>query len=219
MKKIFFATIALFILSNHGFSQLNWRALQNGQSHMIQVHAGLDYSTSLGIGYAFRLPVNFPVVAQADYSFPAGENVLDDFKTRLGAQAEVLHVGNFSAAVSAYGVFRRFENQTARIVNFGSSFSSVVGYFKRGWHAAAQVGFDKAITSQVKHSKWMHENYPGIQDGWYIPTGGNFTYGVQTGVSMGTHDVTVKAGRVLTQDFKTAPFIPYYVQVGYQKRF
>jgi hypothetical protein len=64
------------------------------------------------------------------------------------------------------------------------------------------------------------ENYPNAKDGWYEPaTGGNFYYGVQTGYSFGNNDVTLKAGKVIQQDFKTDPVIPFYFQLGYNRRF
>ena len=35
----------------------------------------------------------------------------------------------------------------------------------------------------------MRENHPGIRDGWYVPTAGNFSYGMQAGFSARKLDV------------------------------
>jgi hypothetical protein len=82
------------------------------------------------------------------------------------------------------------------------------------------VGFDKAIVTHFKHSQLYHEMYPGIFDGWYeTANGGNFYYGLQAGTSFGRSDITLRAGKVLTQDFKTAPLVPFFGQLGYTVKF
>ena len=65
----------------------------------------------------------------------------------------------------------------------------------------------------------MRENNPSVRDGWYVPTGGNFFYGIQSGVSFGRNDLHVSVGKSVTQDFKTTPAPPLYFQIGYNRRF
>ena len=108
-----------------------------------------------------------------------------------------------------------YETSYVRLLNFGSEFSGTLGYYRHSWFAAAQVGFDKAIVTQFKNSELYAENYTDVQNGWYQPaTGGNFFYGIQGGFSFGNFDVTAKAGKVIEQDFKTTPLIPFYGQLG-----
>jgi hypothetical protein len=38
---------------------------------------------------------------------------------------------------------------------------------------------------------------------------------LQVGYSFKRNDLYLKAGQVITQDFKTKPFIPFYLQLGY----
>lgn len=81
----------------------------------------------------------------------------------------------------------------------------VIGLYKTRWFVAGETGFDKAIVTHFKHSDLYKENSPLVQDGWYQPaTGGNFYYGVQTGYSFKTADLTLKlAGNpVHTKIFK-----------------
>ena len=57
--------------------------------------------------------------------------------------------------------------------------------------------------------------YSNVKDGWYEPaTGGNFYYGLQTGFSFKQIDLTFKIGKVISQDLKTTPLIPYNAQLG-----
>lgn len=106
---------------------------------------------------------------------------MDDFKTKIGAQAEVLKIGGFSTTLEAYGVFRRFENDNAQLLNFGSESSAVSGYYMSKWYLAREFGFDKAIVTHIKHSDVLKNYYTEIKSGWYIPTRGNFFYGIQWG--------------------------------------
>ena len=117
------------------------------------------------------------------------------------------------------GIFRRYESEYVRLVNFGSEFSTAIGYYKPRWYTAAEFGFDKAIITHFKHDNTIREYYPEIQDWWYIPTGGNFFYGLQVGYSFKSCDLYLKGGKTITQDFKTTAMIPFYVNVGFNKRF
>jgi hypothetical protein len=86
-------------------------------------------------------------------------------------------------------------------------------------NAAAEFGFDKAITTQVKHSALTKERFPEAKDGWYVPTGGNFFYGIQGGYSFESYDINLKIGKTVTQDLKTTAMIPFYFQLGLNRKF
>ena len=106
------------------------------------------------------------------------------------------------------------------MLNFGSDLSATAGYYKPKWLVAGEFGFDKALVTHFKHTNAFRENFPEVKDGWYQPaTGGNFYYGVQAGYSFGANDITLNAGKVIQQDFKTEPTIPFYVQIGYNRKF
>jgi hypothetical protein len=198
---------------------INWRVLGAGPASTISVNAGLDYGVAFGVAYGHRVSTRVPIVVGADYSFPAGDRLTDDFKVRSGLQMEVMHAGGFSATVKANGVFRRFENTQAVLQNFGSEFAGIAGYYTRRWFVAGEVTFDKAIITHVRHLKVATDLNPGLVTGWYIPTGGNLLFGVQTGVTLGRTDVTFKVGQAVTQDLSTKPLIPFYTQLSYGIRF
>lgn len=107
-----------------------------------------------------------------------------------------------------------------RISSFGSEFSVITGYFKPTWHIAAEFGFDKSITSNLKHSDIMKDNYPNIQDGWYIPSGGNYFYGIQASKSIGrSYDISLRLGAINAQGKDENALLPNYAQIGLIKRF
>jgi hypothetical protein len=216
-------TILLFIIfccaiTGSMAQTFNWTSLQKDQRHIASINAGLDYGLTAAVAYHYQLKTRLPFVMGAMYSMPAGKNLMDDFKTKIGGQIRWIRVGDFHFSTAIYGVFRRYENNYARLTNFGCDITGAIGYYRTKWFLAGETGFDKAIVTHFKHSDLMKENF-AARDGWYVPaTGGNFYYGIQSGFSWRSHDIMIKAGRVISQDFKTAPLLPFYVQLGYNLR-
>jgi hypothetical protein len=222
MKNLFItlSILSLFIITSTGKAQqINWRNLKDNKTHFANINMGWGYGTVAGIGYGQKLATKFPVVLNIEFSAPFGEDLFDDFKTKLGGQAELFNINNFSATVKVYGLFRQYKNEYVKMSSFGSEFAANVGYYKPKWFAAGEFGFDKAIATHIKNSDEMKENYPDSEDGWYVPTGGNFFYGITGGYSLKSIDVYLKAGKTVTQDFKTTPTIPFYAEVGFNFRF
>jgi hypothetical protein len=221
MKKILANTILLYLISNTLNAQnINWRAFGQEQKHIIGINTGLDFGVTYGLTYGRKLNAKLPMVLNGEFSFPSGNKVLEDFKVKMGVQMEVIHAGNFSATLKVNGIFRRFENDYARMLNFGSEFAGVAGYYKPRWYVAGEISFDKAIVTHIKHLPAALENNPDLTTGWYIPTGGNVAYGIQSGLVLGQkNDLNLKIGRVINQNFKTEPTLPFYFQLGFNRRF
>ncbi len=218
---IYFILVSIMIgMSSLNAQTINWGSLDITDRHIIHAHAGADYGGVFGAGYGYQIRNNFfPMVATIEYTFPAGEDLFDDLKTRIGIQTNWVEFHNVIVSTKINGVIRRYENDNVRLVNFGSELSSVIGYYRSKWFVAGEIGFDKAIITHFKHSENYSEQYPGVVDGWYGPsTGGNFFYGAQAGVSFGNHDLYIRGGKILTQDFKTTPTLPLYGELGYNIR-
>jgi hypothetical protein len=199
--------------------EINWQNFKDGKRHVAGVMAGWDYGMVMGVKYGQKLKTKLPVLVNIDYSSPFGKTVFDDFKARLGGQVQLVKLNNFIVTGKAYAVFRRYENDMVRLFSFGSEFSAVAGYYRNKWFVAGEAGFDKAISTHIKNSDNMKSNYLSIVDGWYVPTGGNFNYGIVSGYTFKSNDVYIKAGKILTENFKTAPTVPLYLQLGYNRRF
>jgi hypothetical protein len=216
----YIVVILLSTASGNCFSQvINWKSLDKKQRHLVNINAGAEFGLTAGAGYGYQLKTKMPVVLNIEHSFPAGENITDDFKTRIGGYIRLYQVNNFQFSAKIQGVFRRYENPFARLLNFGSDMSGIAGYYKHNWFIAGEAGFDKAIVTHFKHTAAYKQNFPAVKDDWYEPsTGGNFYYGLQTGFSFRQNDIYLKAGKVVEQDFSTAPILPYYLQVGFNIR-
>jgi len=222
MKKlnIIIAFIAIvFCIPKVNAQIINWNTVGNTK-HILNANFGLDYSLSYGIGYGYKLNTKLPLIINANFSMPSGEKLFDDFKTKIGGQILLLNTSNFRGAVAIQGIYRRHETELVRLQNFGSEMKGTFGYYKSKWFVAAEVGFDKAIVTHFKHSQEFRENvYAEVVDGWYEPgTGGNFSYGLQTGYSFKKTDVTLNLGKMISQDFKTAPLLPFYLNLGFNYR-
>ena len=198
---------------------INWKSLERNQRHIINLNTGVEYGLTFGAGYGYQLKSKMPIVLGIDYSLPSGHDLSDDFKTKIGGQVRLYEINNFQFSAKVQGVFRRYQNSLATLLNFGSDLSGTVGYYKKKWFVAGEFGFDKAIVTHFKHTEVYKQNYPGVKDGWYEPsTGGNFYYGLQTGYSFKRNDVYLKAGRLVEQDLSTSPMLPFYLQLGFNIR-
>jgi len=218
--KISIITIILSGFLNCTYAQtINWNSL-NATKHIIGLGIGMDYSLAYSVGYVYKLNSKMPIVLNANFSIPAGENLLDDFKAKIGGQFLLLNKSNFKGSITLNGIYRRYENSLVRLQNFGSEMKGVYGYYKPKWFVAGEFGFDKAIVTHFKHSQVFKETiYEDVKDGWYEPaTGGNFLYGIQTGYSFMKSDLMLNIGKITTQDFKTTPLIPYYLMLGFNYR-
>jgi hypothetical protein len=123
---------------------------------------------------------------------------------------------NIYISAKLYSIFRRYESDFVRLLNFGSDLSVTAGYYKPKWFAAAEAGFDKAIVTHFKHYDSYKIIYPAVKDGWYEPaTGGNFYYGALAGYTFKKNGIYLKIGKIISQDFITKPLIPFSFQFGY----
>lgn len=218
--KLLIVLVLPFCIYQKALAQkVNWNSLEDSK-HIINVGIGWNYSLSYGLGYAYQVNAKIPLILNANFSIPSGENLLDDFKTKIGGQIVLLNKTNFKGSITLNGIYRRYENPLVRLQNFGSEMKGTFGYYKPKWFVATEIGFDKAIVTHFKHSETFKETiYHDVKDGWYEPaTGGNFQYGIQTGYSFEKSDITINIGMVTTQDFKTTPLIPYYLMLGYNYR-
>jgi hypothetical protein len=196
-------------------------SLQQSQKHIVNLHVAGEHGLVFGAGYGRQFSIaHLPVIVQAEYSQPAGNQLFDDFKTKLGGQVRVFKYRDIHVGLKVQGIYRRYQNDLSRMQNFGSDMSLTTGYHRKRWYSAIELGFDKAIVTHIKHAEAYRAQYDGAKDGWYEPsTGGNFYFGLQGGYTIKQYDIYLKGGRMETQDFKSAPTMPYYGQLGCNIRF
>jgi hypothetical protein len=222
MKTIYIALIIFITAAGGSLAQnVNWKAAQGDRPNQVQMNFGYDYAATTSLGYSRGFTLGLPVVAGAQVSLPMGNRMLDDFTIRMGAQVEVVEWRGFTAAVKIGSNFRRFQNELVRMVSFGADFSAAAGYYDPAWYAAAEFGFDKAVATQLTHSRTMKQyGFSGIRDGWYVPTGGNFHYGIQAGVTLSRlADLSLRLGATNAQFDNVDAVLPYYLQLGFGVKF
>ena len=212
--------VLTFFTSSVNAQTINWASLKANR-HIINANLGVEHGVVYGFGYGYQIKTRlFPVVANIEFSAPSGNKTFDDFKTKIGGEIRLIKYQSFQFSARLHGVYRSYENDFTRLQNFGSDFSGIAGIYRPKWFISGQVGFDKAIVTHFEHANAYKDQYPGVVDGWYEPaTGGNFYYGLQAGISFRKHDIYLRAGKMLTQDFKTKPLIPFYGQLGYNLKF
>lgn len=208
--------MTLIVATEAGHTQsINWRSLDDDHRNIVALSPGYDYGATLQFGYGRSLPFIRPVVLGANFTIPMGRDLLDDFKIRLGAQVELVEFSGFAATLRIASIFRRYETPLVRMVSFGSEFALLVGYYRPTWFFAVEGGFDKAITTHMKHADVMRTFFPGIRDGWYVPTGGNFSYGIEGGAAIVRGlELSLRAGATHAQPRDESAVIPLYMQVG-----
>ena len=218
--KIVLTVLTCIVIHDRVYTQnINWQSLKGEDKHILSISTGIEYGFIYGVGYGYHIRCGLPVVLNLEYSFPSGMNLDDDFKSKIGGKVRLFGINNFQLSANLYGVFRRYENSLVRMLNFGSELSGILGYYRSKWYVAGEFGFDKAIVSNLKHSQNYKDIFPEVTDGWYEPpSGGNYHYGIQTGFSFKQHDIYLKAGKLISQGFKTKPLVPYYAQLGYNFR-
>ena len=221
MKKIIF--ILLFIvlsITTVSAQHVNWKWIALDHPHHAHLNVGYDFSISTQIGYSYLANFAKPTLFTLDYSLPMGENLLDDFKIRLGGQIAILERQSFIMSVKLFGNLKRYETSMLRMTDFGGEASILLGYYRSGWHIATECGFLQPIASHIRHFEVVKENYPSIQDGWYTSSGGYLFYGIQGSKSFLKHfDASFRFGFTNAWAANKDALLPYYTQIGIIKRF
>ena len=207
------ATILSFYSINA--QNINWQSIDKEQKDIAYLNLGYEFGMTTQIGYGRKIETFRPILLTADYSMPMGNDLVDDFKVRIGSQISIFEKNNFIASAKIYGIFRRHQTTLVRMASFGSEMAGIIGYYKPRWHIAGELGFDKSIVTHLKHSDIMRDNFPDITDGWFIPSGGHFYYGFQGSKTIGNNfDLSLRIGMTNAQFDDKNALLPYYAQFG-----
>jgi hypothetical protein len=221
MKKIITITFVLMIFAISSAQDINWKSINSGQNSLATFKFGYDFGVTAQLGYGRFMNIYNPVLLSVDFSIPMGNKLFDDFKIRYGGYIELYEKNNFAVTAKVLGNFRRYQTTMVRIASLGADLSALAGYYKPTWHAAAEVGFDKAISSHLKHSEEMREiAYADIKDGWYRWTGGNWHYGIQGSKTVGrSYEITIQLGVTNAEGNDEDAILPFFFQLGLNKKF
>ena len=221
MKKQIIIIVLVIASAVIGKAQgVNWNSISPEKSNLVNLNVGYDFGVVIQVGYTKVIQSFRPILLSSDFSIPMGENGLDDFKVRLGGQIELYEINGFSFSGKITANFRRYETELVRIVSFGTEVSAIAGYYKSKWHVAGEFGFDKSITSNLKHSETTKDIYPQITDGWYLPSGGHFFYGIQGSKTLGESlEISFRMGMTNAERKDQDAEIPFYLNTGLTIKF
>src|SRR5688500_9987211 len=91
-----FSLVFIFSIGAANAQTINWASFSDNHKHILNANVGLEHVITYGVGYGYRFSTKpFPIVVNAEYSFPSGNNLFDDFKTKAGAQVRVIEFLNF----------------------------------------------------------------------------------------------------------------------------
>jgi len=199
---------------------INWNASNTETKHMAYLNLGYDFGMTTQIGYGYKIQTFNPLWLSVDYSMPMGKNLIDDFKMRAGGNLVIYELNDFVLSTSLHGTFKRHENSFVRMAGFGSDLSGKVGYYKSKWHVEGELGFTKSIITNLKHSGEILEYYPNITNGWYIPTGGHWYYGIQIGKTIGqNYLISLNLGQTNAEGKDVNAVLPLYARIGVTRTF
>ncbi len=199
---------------------INWKSINPEHKNLSTFEFGYDFGLTSQLGFYKFLNTSKPIYLGIDASVPMGNVILDDFKLRTSGLIKLHEINNYILSAKVSTIFTRHETNVVRMASFGTEFSMLVGYHKPGWHVSVELGHHKSISTHLKHSTRMSQNYPDIKDGWYIPTEGHFFLGIQGSKSINPSlDISFRAGSISNESNDEKPTIPLYTQIGLVKSF
>jgi hypothetical protein len=218
--KTLITTIAVLLASplTARAQHLNFATLE-ADTNVVTVTTGAEYGLVLGAGYGRVVSVaDRPIVLGAQLSLGWAEVDASDFVLRAGATAPILGDGRWKLIGGAGAIVRGTKNEIARMTNVGADVALLAGRYSPRWFVAAELGFDWAATTHVEHDEaYRMTVYADARDGWYTSPGGTARGGIQGGMSLGRHDVILRAGRLIDVSGEP-PMFPLYGTLTFDTR-
>jgi hypothetical protein len=188
----------------------------DGRPNRVYTSFGLDPAILPTIGYARTLRLfGHRFQLAGDVGVVATHLDTRDYRARLDAFTSLVHWRALYLTGSAAFITRGTENSIYQGLNFGADVTGALGVYRRGWFAAGEFGFDKAIITHITNSEWYRTYfYPDAKDGWYLTGGGTFHYGLAAGLGLGPTELVARYGWRRTEKFgELTP--PMYVSLGF----
>jgi len=182
------------------------------------VRTGIDQGLVVDAGYAHALSLfGRDVLVGGDATVVTAN--ASDYQLRATATVPIVGRGNWRVLGALSPIVRGTTNQEATMVGLSTDVAVMAGRYTRRWFFAGEVGLDIDLATHVTNSEaYRMIAYPDARDGWYRTPGGTFRYGLETGVSFGRYDATLRAGKLLDLG-GGGPLMPIYGTVGVAARF
>lgn len=220
MKKRSFLNLLIFLLLSvsAGAQDINWRSMSDSSNHLVSLYFGADYSSYYGVSYGYAIKNKYkPLVIGSEITLPFGKQMIDDWRWNINAQTELWHSKSFSFGIKPDFIVRRYASPMATLYNTAASLTVNFGYVKPKAGLVVMASYDKPIATHIKNDL-LKEYYPGIRDGWYGASGGNFKFGVRANWSYRSWSTFLTVGKAYAQNFKDNPTLPFFAELSVQKK-
>lgn len=223
MKKVkLYLVVVLFtaIATQNTQAQINNWSRVDSAKNIARIYGGLDFGITYGLHYGRVIKTkNITWVPFADISFPSGKNAIDDYRCKVGTAAKLFQYKSWIASLDIAIVNRQNSNPFVTMQSLGALSGFQVGYYKLKWFANISFATDNSLLTHLKHSEAYKGNYAQVKDGWYDNTANNQLLSLNTGYSFNKTDITLSLGVLTSDEFKSMPNLPVYVNIGINHRF
>ena len=190
---------------------------------VVGASAGVDGSTmtlSLLAGRSLRRLSKRRALVSGAFDLPMAQPDLGDWRLRAGFRLEVARWKRLALPVRLDGTVRMLTNRSVRAVGLGTDLSVAPGWYARRWFAAAELAWDQAWTTHLRHTDaYRRVVYEDVQDGWVRLSGWTLRYGARVGgLPLSWLEIWLRAGYEQHGRFDlVAP--PVYAILGTSVRF
>ena len=217
-----FTLIALLIFSFPIVTKAqvyNWARL-GSFNHIAGAYTGLNYGLIYGLHYG-KIITNRKTtwIPFADVSSPAGAEILDDFKVKVGTSVSILQLKKWKLITDVSIFNQQNQNPLSKMQSIGFESGLQFGFYKERWFLGANFSNAYAFATHIKHAKGYLDNYTRAVNGWYKHTANNLSIGLNTGYSFKRFDMTLSPGIIKTDGFRSSPSLPFYGKIGVNYKF
>lgn len=219
IRNLFFVSLLFSVIPLSKAQTINWSAHDHFDKN-IRLYSGLDYGITYG--FQFGKIIKTPNITWGpfmDFSLPLGNNLIDDYKLKIGTTAKLFQYNHWITSFDISIINRRNRNPFVSMQSFGSESGIHFGYYKQRWFANIHFSTDNSLITHLNHSKAYKSNYSGVKDGWYENTSNNQLLGFNTGFSFKSIDITLSSGLIRTDTFNSSTTLPIYMKLGINQRF
>jgi hypothetical protein len=216
---LLFAMVSLLLATlDASADDLNIAALRD-DANVATVQTGAEYGLVLGAGYARVTSfADRPLIIGADLTVGWAEVDIDDFRLRANALTPFVNGQRWKVLGGVAASLRGANNNLGRMINLGGDARILAGRYAPRGFIAAELGADWAFATHVEHGDtYRMIVYADAKDGWYGNTGSMLRAGLQGGVTLGRHDVILRAGR-LVDTAGDPPLLPFYGTLTFNTR-
>jgi hypothetical protein len=208
------AILSLVVARSGSAQELNLAAMSQARPGVVEARIGLDHAFLGEIGYRRLLDwQDQRLVVGGDVAIPWAKPDLRDHRIRATAGLP-LGTEHWKLAGWLSPTLRGTQVAASRMTALGADIRLTGGYYAPRWFLASEVGLDWVAATHVTFSDtYRAQVYAGARDGWYRLPGGTAYTGIQTGVTIASVDVVVRAGHPRTMALAMQT-VPFYLTLG-----